>query len=97
MDSALCLILCKAFGLVLQAAEAEKDALVARNLVRSWHSVLESALDAKVIFEMYNRAAQLCMKAEATAYAQDVLKQAQLNGLELDSQLQTEVSVPAED
>lgn len=93
----MCLFFGKYVGHVLQAAEAESDALVARNLARSWHSVLEAAFDAEVVCQMYNRAAQLCMKTDATGYAQDVLKQAQLHGLDLDSHLQTEVLVPTEE
>ena len=80
---------------VVQAAEAEGNALVARNLARSWHSVLESAFETERIVGMYNKAAQLCMKAGATAYAQEIVKLAQMHDLELSRQLQTEITQTA--
>ena len=78
-------------GSFLQAAEAERNPLVARDLAGSWHAVIESAFDEDTVSQMYSRAARVCLEGQAVAHAANVLQQANQRGLELDSELQKEI------
>lgn len=78
-------------GRFLQAAEADANPLVARDLAGSWHAVLESAFDEDTVSQMYTRAARVCSEAKAVAHAANVLQQANQRGLDLDSELQKDI------
>ena len=82
----------------LQAAEAEKNPGVARDLAGSWHTVIESAFDAETVRQMYNRAAKVCIAAKGSGavHAQNVLQQALQRGIELDRELQKEIQQQSE-
>lgn len=77
---------------MLQVSEAEGNAIVARNLVRSWHSVLLSAYDnPSDVGHMYNRAARVCVDSNNLLLAKEVLADMQSRKVEIDSQLREDI------
>lgn len=81
----------------VQVSEGEENAVVARNLTRSWHLVLQAALDQNTVSNMYNRAARVCINGSNLGLAREVIKDMQLRGIEIDSQLQADAQEDAAD
>ena len=79
----ICRLLC-----LFQVCEAEGNAGVARNIVRSWHEVLQTACDPATVSDMYHRAAKVCISNDSRPLAQDICRDMQSRGVDLDSQLQ---------
>ncbi|DBA67595.1 TPA: hypothetical protein ACH3X2_001862 [Trebouxia sp. C0005] len=73
---------------ILQVCEAEGNAVVARNIVRSWHEVLQKAYDPAVVSDMYHRAARVCISNDSRPLAQEICRDMQSRGIGADSQLQ---------
>lgn len=73
---------------ILQVCEAEGNAGVARNIVGSWHEVLQTAYDPATVSDMYHRAARVCISNNSRPLAQDICRDMQSREIGLDSQLQ---------
>ncbi len=73
---------------LFQVCEAEGNAVVARDMVRSWHDVLQTAYDPDIVSNMYHRAARVCISNESRPLAQEICKDMQTRGIVADSQLQ---------
>lgn len=73
---------------LFQVCEAEGNAVVARNIVRSWHEVLQKAYDPAVVSDMYHRAARVCISNDSRPLAQEICRDMQSRGIGADSQLQ---------
>lgn len=73
---------------LFQVCETEGNAVVARNIVRSWHEVLQTAYDPASVSNMYHRAARVCISNDSRPLAQEICKDMQSKGIVADSQLQ---------
>jgi len=73
---------------LFQVCEAEGNAVVARNIVRSWHEVLQTAYDPASVSNMYHRAARVCISNDSRPLAQEICRDMQSRGIGADSQVQ---------
>jgi len=73
---------------LFQVCETEGNAVVARNIVRSWHEVLQTAYDPASVSNMYHRAARVCISNDSRLLAQEICRDMQSRGISVDSQLQ---------
>jgi len=72
---------------LFQVCEAEGNAVVARDIARSWHEVLQT-YDPDSVCNMYHRAARVCISNDSRPLAQEICKDMQSKGIVADSQLQ---------
>ncbi len=66
---------------LFQVCETEGNAVVARNIVRSWHEVLQTAYDPASVSNMYHRAARVCISNDSRLLAQEICRDMQSRGI----------------